>query len=305
MFIDFAIGLAGLAFLIALIALRIPIAYAMILVGLVGVSLLSGVDIVLSQLKDLAYSQFSIYDLSVVPMFVLMGNIATRAGLSRDLFTAANAWLGRFKGGVAMAAIAACAGFGSVCGSSLATASTMGQVAYPELRRLKYSPALATGTLAAGVAMADDVLASVGIELCSDGVRKQGTRPTPTRSGLLEFPLNVMPDHEHIYHAERTPEYVNWFVKRYSWSDDYGSDSYHVEEWTDRVLEELRDHESRGIPSNMLIHPITLYLADRFRSFGRILDFLASHPTHHLGELLERKSTSLAPSDAREVPHVA
>ena len=151
----------------------------------------------------------------------------------------------------------------------------------------------------------DDVLASVGIELCSDGVRKQGTRPTPTRSGLLEFLLNVMPDHEHIYHAERTPEYVNWFVKRYSWSDDYGSDSYHVEEWTDRVLEELRDHESRGIPSNMLIHPITLYLADRFRSFGRILDFLASHPTHHLGELLERKSTSLAPSDAREVPHVA
>ncbi|MCB1436788.1 MAG: TRAP transporter large permease [Rhodobiaceae bacterium] len=150
MFIDFAIGLAGLAFLIALIALRIPIAYAMILVGLVGVPLLSGVDIVLSQLKDLAYSQFSIYDLSVVPMFVLMGNIATRAGLSRDLFTAANAWLGRFKGGVAMAAIAACAGFGSVCGSSLATASTMGQVAYPELRRLKYSPALATGTLAAG-----------------------------------------------------------------------------------------------------------------------------------------------------------
>lgn len=147
---DFAIGLAGLAALLVLIALRIPIAYAMIVVGLVGTTLLSGVDIVLSQLKDLAYSQFSIYDLSVVPLFVLMGNIATRAGLSRDLFSAANAWLGRFRGGVAMAAIAACAGFGAVCGSSLATASTMGQVALPELRRLKYSPALATGTVAAG-----------------------------------------------------------------------------------------------------------------------------------------------------------
>jgi tripartite ATP-independent transporter DctM subunit len=83
-------------------------------------------------------------------MFVLMGQIATKAGLSQALFRAANAWLGRLRGGVAMAAIAACAGFGSVCGSSLATASTMGQVALPELRRYNYSPALATGTLAAG-----------------------------------------------------------------------------------------------------------------------------------------------------------
>jgi tripartite ATP-independent transporter DctM subunit len=106
--------------------------------------------IVLAQLKNLAYSQFSIYDLSVLPMFVLMGNLASRAGLSRDLFRAANAWLGRMRGGVAMSAIAACAGFGAVCGSSLATASTMGQVALPELRRYRYSPELATGTLAAG-----------------------------------------------------------------------------------------------------------------------------------------------------------
>jgi tripartite ATP-independent transporter DctM subunit len=96
------------------------------------------------------YSQFSIYDLSVLPMFVLMGNIASRSGLSRDLFRAANAWLGWLRGGVAMSAIAACAGFGAVCGSSLATASTMGQVALPELRRYRYSPELATGTLAAG-----------------------------------------------------------------------------------------------------------------------------------------------------------
>lgn len=83
-------------------------------------------------------------------MFVLMGNIASRAGLSRDLFRAANAWLGWMRGGVAMSAVAACAGFGAVCGSSLATASTMGQVALPELRRYRYSPELATGTLAAG-----------------------------------------------------------------------------------------------------------------------------------------------------------
>jgi len=144
------IGLSGLAALVGLIAIRMPIAHSMILVGGVGIAILSGPAILLSQLKNLAYSQFSIYDLSVVPMFVLMGNIATRAGLSRDLFRAANAWLGWMRGGVAISAIAACAGFGSVCGSSLATASTMGQVALPELRRYKYHPALATGTLAAG-----------------------------------------------------------------------------------------------------------------------------------------------------------
>jgi len=144
------IGLVGLGTLVALIAIRMPIAYSMILVGAVGTAILSGPAILLSQLKNLAYSQFSIYDLSVVPMFVLMGKVATRAGLSRDLFRAANAWLGWMRGSVAMSAIAACAGFGSVCGSSLATASTMGQVALPELRRYKYHPALATGTLAAG-----------------------------------------------------------------------------------------------------------------------------------------------------------
>jgi tripartite ATP-independent transporter DctM subunit len=144
------IGLYGLAALVVLIAIRMPIAYAMILVGAVGITILNGPAIVLSQLKRLPYSQFSIYDLSVVPMFVLMGYLASHAGLSRDLFRAANAWIGRMRGGVAMAAIAACAGFGSVCGSSLATASTMGQVALPELRRYSYSPALATGTLAAG-----------------------------------------------------------------------------------------------------------------------------------------------------------
>jgi tripartite ATP-independent transporter DctM subunit len=144
------IGLAGLIALIGLIAIRMPIAYAMIVVGGVGVTILNGPAIFMSQLKDLAYAQFSIYDLSVVPMFVLMGAIATRAGLSRDLFRATNAWLGWMRGGVAMSAIAACAGFGAVCGSSLATASTMGQVALPELRRYNYSGALATGTLAAG-----------------------------------------------------------------------------------------------------------------------------------------------------------
>ena len=147
---SFLIGLAGLIALLALIVVRVPIAYTMILVGAVGAALESGPDVVLYQLKDLAYSQFSNYDLSVLPMFILMGSLAARCGLSRDLFRGADAWFGRFRGGVAMAAVAACGGFGAVCGSSTATASTMGIVALPELRRYKYAPSLATGTIAAG-----------------------------------------------------------------------------------------------------------------------------------------------------------
>lgn len=147
---EFLTGLAGLFFLVLLIAIRIPIAFAMALVGMVGIYLISGPTILLSQMKSLAFGTFTNYDLSVAPLFILMGHLATRANLSFGLFRAANAWLGHFRGGVAMAAITACAGFGAICGSSLATASTMGKVALPELRRYNYSPALATGTLAAG-----------------------------------------------------------------------------------------------------------------------------------------------------------
>jgi len=144
------LGLMGLAALVVLIALRMPIAYAMILVGGVGTMIMNGPLTVMNQLKTLAYGQFSNYGLSVVPMFVLMGAIASKIGLSQALFRAANAWLGWMRGGTAMAAIAGCAGFGAVSGSSLATASTMGKIALPELKRYNYSGSLATGTLAAG-----------------------------------------------------------------------------------------------------------------------------------------------------------
>jgi TRAP-type C4-dicarboxylate transport system permease large subunit len=106
--------------------------------------------LVMSQLKTLGYGQFSNYDLSVVPMFVLMGAIASKTGLSQALFRAANAWLGWLRGGTAMAAIAGCAGFGAVCGSSLATASTMGKVALPELKRYNYSGRACDGDAGGG-----------------------------------------------------------------------------------------------------------------------------------------------------------
>jgi tripartite ATP-independent transporter DctM subunit len=101
-------------------------------------------------LKSEPYSQFSAYSLSVIPLFLLMGQFATQAGMSRALFRAANVWLGHRRGGIAMATVGGCAAFGAICGSSLATAATMAQVALPEMRRYKYSGALATGTLAAG-----------------------------------------------------------------------------------------------------------------------------------------------------------
>jgi C4-dicarboxylate transporter, DctM subunit len=144
------LGLLGIVLLLGLILVRIPIALAMIVVGAGGFAWLAGLAPLLSQLKTIAYWRFSTYDLSVVPLFMLMGQFATRAGLSQDLFRAANAWVGHLRGGMAIGAIGACAGFGAICGSSLATASTMGQVALPELRRHGYEPALATGTLAAG-----------------------------------------------------------------------------------------------------------------------------------------------------------
>lgn len=147
---DFSLGLIGLGLLVGLIVVRVPIAYTMILIGIAGTIISSGPLVLFNQLKDLAYAQFSNYDLTVLPMFILMGGLASRSGLSKDLFRAGNAVLGRFRGGVAMAAIAACAGFGALSGSSTATASTMGRVALPELRRYNFSPSLATGTIAAG-----------------------------------------------------------------------------------------------------------------------------------------------------------
>ncbi len=144
-------GLWSFPILLALIFLRVPIGLAMLLVGFFGTWLVTGSwTPILAQMKSLTYDTFSSYSLSIVPLFLLMGQFATRGGMSQALFKAAETWLGHRRGGVAMAAVGACAGFGAICGSSLATAATMGQVALPELRRYGYSGALATGCLAAG-----------------------------------------------------------------------------------------------------------------------------------------------------------
>jgi len=147
------IWLAAASFpvLLVLIFLRVPIGLSMLVVGLLGSWQVYGSAApLLNQMKNLSYSQFSSHSLSIVPLFLLMGQFATLGGMSQALFKAAEAFLGHRKGGLAMAAIGACAGFGAICGSSLATAATMGQVALPELKRAGYANSLASGALAAG-----------------------------------------------------------------------------------------------------------------------------------------------------------
>jgi C4-dicarboxylate transporter, DctM subunit len=142
---------ASFPVLLILIFLRVPIGLSMLVVGLFGSWQVYGsAGPLLNQMKSLAYGQFSSHSLSIVPLFLLMGQFATLGGMSQALFKAAEAFLGHRKGGLAMAAIGACAGFGAICGSSLATAATMGQVALPELKRAGYANSLASGALAAG-----------------------------------------------------------------------------------------------------------------------------------------------------------
>jgi len=161
------IGLAGLFVLFGLLALRFPVALSMMFVGLVGTVIVTanrflalgmssdqswarGFKTALSNLSGEAFEAASNFNLLVIPMFILMGNIAGASGMSKDLFTAAYRWIGHFKGGLASATISACAGFAALSGSSLASAVTMGRVALPEMKRFKYAPELSTGSVAAG-----------------------------------------------------------------------------------------------------------------------------------------------------------
>ena len=147
----FDLALWSFPVLLVLVFLRMPIALAMICVGVGGTYLVIGTPMMtLNQLKTLTYGLASNYSFSIIPLFLLMGQFATLSGMSASLFKAAESFLGHRKGGVAMSAVGACAGFGAICGSSLATAATMGQVTLPELRRYGYPDSLSTGALAAG-----------------------------------------------------------------------------------------------------------------------------------------------------------
>ncbi len=147
-----AIQITGLIFgtMLALMAIRVPIAVSMAAAGALGYVLQAGWPPLASFLNTQAYARFASYDLSVIPLFILMGQFATQGGISKALFQFASAVMSRFKGGLAMAAVMASAAFGAICGSSVATAATITSVALPEMRRHGYSGRLSTGTLSAG-----------------------------------------------------------------------------------------------------------------------------------------------------------
>ena len=146
------LGFWSFPVLMLMVFLRAPIGLAMLLCGFGGWYFAMGGNPtpLLAKLKSETYTTFSSYSLSIIPMFLLMGQFATLSGMSSKLFRAAESFLGHRRGGVAMAAVGACAGFGAICGSSLATAATMSKVALPELRRYGYSGGFSTATLAAG-----------------------------------------------------------------------------------------------------------------------------------------------------------
>ncbi len=144
------IGIVALLAVLVLAFARVPLGFSMLIVSWVGLGLMNGWDSANTQVPLTITEAVFSYDLAVVPMFILMGNILSRTGISDDLFRAAYAFLGSVRGGLALSTMVTCAGFSAVCGSSLATAATMSKVAYPSMKRYGYSEELATATIAAG-----------------------------------------------------------------------------------------------------------------------------------------------------------
>lgn len=136
----------------------------------------------------------------------------------------------------------------------------------------------------------EEVLFDAGIQICSDGVKKASNEPSLHKTGIYNFPINIIPDHEHLIHAERTPQWIEKWQKRYNWSDDFGKESYYVETWANLVLEQLKDREAKGLVSNVIIHPITMYLCDNFKQVKRILEYISTCETVHMSELVKAKS---------------
>src|SRR5881392_4147440 len=145
-----AVAILGFVALFALMLLRVPVGMAMGLVGVCGFGYLVGFTPALKLVGQTSMRTVTDYTFGVIPMFLLMGAFVSNSGMSRELFRAANAFLGHLRGGLGIATIAACGGFAAICGSSVATAATFSKVAYPEMRRFGYPQSFATGVIAAG-----------------------------------------------------------------------------------------------------------------------------------------------------------
>lgn len=144
------IGLIGMVAFLFLVALNIPLAFAFIIVGFIGVIFMKGLGPGLSLLGSIPYSLAASYSLSVLPLFILMGQFAFHSGTGKDLYATAYKWLGKLPGGLALATMLACTGFGACTGSTIAAAATMGSIAFPEMERFHYSRRLSTAVIATG-----------------------------------------------------------------------------------------------------------------------------------------------------------
>nr|NJM02032.1 TRAP transporter large permease [Desulfobacula sp.] len=156
------IGVVGILLLFVFLAFRMYIGIAMALIGFVGVSLIVNLDAGLNLLGMSPWAEGSSYSMSVIPLFVLMGQFAFVSGISQDIYKAVHNWMGHLRGGLAMATIVACSGFAAICGSSLATGATMAKVAVPEMRKYGYDLSLATGCVAAGGTLGILIPPSIG-----------------------------------------------------------------------------------------------------------------------------------------------
>ena len=159
------VGLIGLAVLLVLLFVRMWIAFALALVGFLGFAYIGGMKAALGVLATIPYSTVASYNMTVMPLFLLMGTIASVGGISGDLYHTAYKWMGHLRGGLAMATIAACAGFAAICGSSMATSGTMGKVAMPEMQKYHYDPKLASGCVASGATLGILIPPSLGFIL--------------------------------------------------------------------------------------------------------------------------------------------
>ena len=214
----------GAIFLLAL--LRVPLAFAMSLVGVMGMGLTRGWQPALASTAQVVYETGFAYTLSVIPLFILMGNFVARAGLAHELFQAAYAFIGHHRGGLAHATIAACAGFGAICGSSIATAATMSRVAYPSMRKLGYSDSLSTGVIACGGTLGimippSTIMVIYGI-ITQTHIGKlfaAGVLPGLLTAALLMLTVVVVTarDSEHAPPGERTSWPDRWRALRGIW----------------------------------------------------------------------------------------
>jgi C4-dicarboxylate transporter DctM subunit len=219
-------ALLGFGAIFLLAVMRVPLAFAMGLVGIAGIGLTRGWSPAFASTAQVVYETGFAYTLSVIPLFILMGNFVARAGLAHELFQAAYAFIGHVRGGLAHATVAACAGFGAICGSSIATAATMSKVAYPSMRKLGYSESLSTGVMAAGGTLGimippSTIMVIYGI-VTQTHIGKlfaAGVIPGLLTASLLMLAITIITarDPEHAPPGERTSWPDRWRALRGIW----------------------------------------------------------------------------------------